>query len=108
MIFNTENLPDGDVRIRVSDRKGREGDALYAIGARFSAKHSTRDEAGFVASAAQWRDLCRLIDAGFRGTPCRRTFWHVEHGEAQFTRAEALALTVPPPERCTRTGELPL
>lgn len=108
MIFNAENLPDGDVRVRVSDRKGREGDALYAIGARFSAMHSTRDEAGFVASAAQWRDLRLLIDAGFQGTPDRRTFWHVELGEAQFTREEALAMVAAPPARCAKTGELPL
>lgn len=121
MIFHTQPHPNGKDIIVSSPKpenwriSTKEEQTLAAIGARFNRKESGRCKVVYTASRAQWRDLCRLVDAGWQGDRWAlanpkdvesRTFWHPDYGEESFSRADALALCPPVSQRCKRTAEI--
>jgi hypothetical protein len=121
MIFRTEPHPNGKDIIVYSQKPeswrcaSNEEEVLAAIGARYNRKASVSGKVVYTATRAQWRDLCRLVDAGWRGDRWAlanpkdlesRTFWHPDYGDESFSRADALALCPPVAQRCKRTRDL--
>lgn len=88
--------------------------AFYAIGGRPWHGKALGDFAAFTLSAAQARDVDLILRAGYLSSAAPfngvveaedMLFWHPDAPDDDLTRAEVLALILPPP-RCTRTLEL--
>lgn len=91
---------------------------LYAIGGTPWNKHRGRESVAYTLSKPQARDLDLILRAGFRSEckPCPyqgfaepedRMFWHPDHGDREFTRAEAMEVAQERP-RCRKTLEMDL
>lgn len=90
--------------------------AFYAIGGKPWTGVPLGDNSAFTLSPAQARDVDLILRAGYLSDcapdryngevePDEMLFWHPDAPDADLTRAEVLALILPP-TRCPRTREM--
>lgn len=88
--------------------------AFYAIGGKPWTGRKMGEFSAFTLSAAQARDVDLILRAGYLSGAApwngrleveEMTFWHPDRPDEDLTRAEVLALILPPP-RCPRTLDM--